>query len=71
MNSVHAWGARKNLEELALKIDRIKMNLKDLKRLLKSIRGFYKLNNLKLDVKIEDKNDMNMLKSFSHIPSLS
>ena len=47
------------------------MNLRDLKTLLKPMRGICKLKILKLDIKIQDKNNLNMLKSFSHLASLS
>ena len=40
----------KNLEELALKMSHIDMNLKDLKMILKPIRDIHKLTDLKLDV---------------------
>ena len=59
------------LEQLTLKISHICMNLKDLKTMLKPIRGVYRLSDLKLDVRIEDKNNVNMLKSFSHLAGLS
>ena len=62
---------KRSFEELALKISHIDMNLKDLKAVLKSIRGVHRLSDLKLDFKIEDKNNLNKLKSFSHLTSLS
>ena len=40
---------KKSLEKVALKISHIKMNLKDLKAVLKSIRGIHRLSDLQLD----------------------
>ena len=62
---------KKNLEELSLRISHIKMNLKDLKAVLKPIRDIHRPSDLKLDVRIKDKNNLNMLKSFSHLAGLS
>ena len=47
MNSIKA---ERNLEELALKIDHMYMNLKELKKLLKPIRAIQGLNDLILDI---------------------
>ena len=49
----------------------IKMNFDDLKKMLKPIRQIKKLSDLKLDFEIVDKNNLNMLKCFSHLASLS
>ena len=68
---IDAVKTNKNLEELALKIDDIQMNLKDIKTVLKPLRVISRLSDLKLDVKIRDKNNLNMLKSFSHLANLS
>ena len=60
-----------NLAELVLKISHIRMNLKDLKMLFKTIRGIRRLSDLKLDVWIKNKNNTNLLKPFSKLASLS
>ena len=39
--------------------------------MLKPIRGIHRLSNLKLDITIKDKNNLNILKSFSHLASIS
>ena len=70
MNLIDAVKNNRNLEQLALKIRHLKMNLKDLKTMLKPIRDIHRLSDLKLDVCINDKNNMNMLKSFSHLANL-
>ena len=41
---------KESLEQLALKTSHIKMNLKDLKTVLKPMRGVHRLSDLKLDV---------------------
>ena len=68
---VDAVKIKKILKKLALKLSSVKMNLNNLKMMLKSIRGIDKLSDLKLDIWIQDHNNLNMLKSFSHLASLS
>ena len=50
VSSVNAWGMKRNLKQLSLKVNHIKMKLKDLKTVLKSVRGINSLSDLKLDV---------------------
>ena len=47
------------------------MNLRDLKIVFKHIRSIHELSDLKLYVKINDKKNLNMLKFFSRLASLS
>ena len=47
---MEAVKTKKTLQELALKVNHIRMNLKDLKTMLKPIRSFHRLSDLKLDV---------------------
>ena len=68
---VNTIKTKKNLAELALRISYIQMNLKKLKMILTLISGVHRLNDLKLDFWIHDKNNLNMLKSFGHLASLS
>ena len=68
---IHSVRKKKTLEELELKISNLEMHLKDLKILLRPLRGIHRLSNLNMDVRIKDKNNLNMLKSFSHLATLS
>ena len=71
VNSINAWKAKKSLEELSFEINHIEMDLTNLKTVLKSIRVIHRLSSLKLGIRVKDKNNLNMLKPFSHLASLS
>ena len=62
---------KKSLEQFGLKINHMVMKLKELKKVLKPLRCIHRLINLKLDVKIKDKNNLKMLKSLGQLMSLS
>ena len=69
------WSAKKrkkSLEVLTLVINNIRIDLKRLKTLIRSIGTMSELRDLGLDVKInKKKNQLNMLKCFCHVASLS
>ena len=71
LSLMNAIKKKKSLGQLVLKISHIRMNLKDIKMLLKPIRDIHRLSDLNLDIKIKDNNNLNMLKSFNHLASLS